>query len=199
MKRLILVLLAVALVAAPAALAKGASEATITGPAIGDGITLAGEGQAGGEQLLQLAEHAGFFPAVFVTTPNPMRQKPPAGRRGPRYEIEYTMPGPDSRVVSRLTQELYPYASPAPLTYMAPGQTYFGAEKTVGGWYVAGPALRDDLVAVGLPETAPVGDGGGRDVPWAWIAAACLVGLLAATATVVVRSRRRSAPAPLAG
>jgi hypothetical protein len=65
------------------ALAKGASEATITGPGLGDGITLAGEGQLGGERLMQLAEAAGFFPALFATTPNPMRTARPAGELGP--------------------------------------------------------------------------------------------------------------------
>ena len=63
--RLLLIALALGLAIPGAALGKGASEATITGPGIGDGITLAGEGQTGGEQLMQLAEHAGFFAAVF--------------------------------------------------------------------------------------------------------------------------------------
>jgi len=45
-------ILGIAVLLMPAgALAKGASEATITGPGLGDGITLAGEGQ-GGDQLM---------------------------------------------------------------------------------------------------------------------------------------------------
>ena len=80
---------------ATSALAKGASEATITGPGLGDGITLAGEGQLGGERLMQLAEAAGFFPALFVTTPNPMHPARPAGELGPRYTIAYQLPGPE--------------------------------------------------------------------------------------------------------
>src|SRR4026207_1930888 len=83
---------------ATSALAKGASEATITGPGLGDGITLAGEGQPGGVQLMQLAEAAGFFPALFAPTPNPLQTPRPTGELGPRYTIAYQLPGPDGRL-----------------------------------------------------------------------------------------------------
>ena len=56
MKQLVLFSATVALVAAfipTSALAKGATEAKITGPGLGNGITLAGEGQVGGTQLMQ--------------------------------------------------------------------------------------------------------------------------------------------------
>jgi hypothetical protein len=68
MKRLGVVPFAIALLAAlvpTAALAKGASEAEITGPGLEHPISLAGEGQSGGEQLMQIAEAAGFFAATF--------------------------------------------------------------------------------------------------------------------------------------
>ena len=97
MKRLVLFSVAVGLAAtlvATSALGKGASRAKITGPALGKGITLAGEEQVGGGQLMQLAEAAGFFPAVFVTDPNPMLFTRPQGALGPRYaneEIEATL------------------------------------------------------------------------------------------------------------
>ena len=48
----------------------------------------------GGLQLMQIAEDAGFFPSVFVTTPNPMLSERPQGELGPRYTITYAMPGP---------------------------------------------------------------------------------------------------------
>lgn len=148
---------AIALVVTTSALAKGASEATITGPGLGAGIRLAGEGQPGGERLMQLAEDAGFFPSVFLTSPNPMLSTQPRGELGPRYTIVYVMPGPSGRDLIR--QDIYPYATPRPVTHMDPGQSYYEGQKTVGGWYLAGTALKDDLVAVGLPVSAPASDG----------------------------------------
>lgn len=194
MKRLVLALAASALAAVlvPAAsLAKGASEATITGPGLGDGITLAGENSPNGGALMELAESAGFFPAVFATTPNPMLTKRPKGSLGPRYTITYTMPGPNSDV-SRIRQDLYPYATPAPVSYVKPGQPFFETEKTFGGWFVSNAFLKQQLVAVGLPASPPAGDG--FDPPWV------VVGILAALAAVVtaagaLRLRRRPHPA----
>ena len=192
MKRLVSVVVAVAVLAAlvaTSALAKGASEAIITGPGLGDGINLAGEGDAGGGALMQIAEDAGFFPSVFATTPNPMLSKRPAGELGPSYTIRYTMPGPNG-VTNELVQDLYPYAHPTPITYMASGQRYFGTEKVVGGWFVASTTLTDELVTAGLPESAPTT--GGSGIPWTSIevAAAAIVALLAALGAVLVARRR---------
>ena len=196
MKRLIVLSAAVAFfagLATTSALAKGASEATITGPGLGDGIRLVGEGQVGGAQLMQLAEGAGFFPAVFLRSPNPMLSARPQGNLGPRYTITYVMPGPSG--VDELRQDLYPYARPSPVTYAEPGQRFFGTEKTVGGWYVATSELKDDLVAAGLPKTSPV-DGGGFDVPWTitGVVAAALA-VLTAVGVTVLHLRRRQRPA----
>ena len=109
---------------------------------------------------MRLAEEAGFFPAVFLTTPNPMLSKRPDGDLGPRYTIVYTMPGPNNDV-NEIRQDLYPYATPTPVTYVESGQRYFTTERTVGGWYVASQTLGNDLVAVGLPESPPQGEDGG--------------------------------------
>ena len=183
------------LLAPTAALAKGASEATITGPGLGDGIRLAGEGDPGGGALMQIAEDSGFFPAVFLTTPNPMLSERPDGELGPRYTIVYVMPGPSG--VDEIRQDVYPYATPSLVSYTKPGQAYFGTERTVGGWYVAGPTLKDDLVAVGLRATAPpVADDAGRETPWEAFGVLALFVALAGLGFVVVRSRRRSGAAP---
>jgi len=194
--KLVLVSAAVALLAAlvaTSALAKGASEARITGPGLAGGITLAGEGQVGGGQLMQLAEAAGFFPAVFVTSPNPMLSTRPQGELGLRYTITYAMPGPSG--VNELRQDLYPYAKPSPVTHMEPGQRFFGTEKTVGGWYVASTTLKDDLVSAGLPETPP-GDGGGSLAPWPVVGAVtAAVAALVVVGLAVLRNRRRTGPA----
>jgi hypothetical protein len=185
----------VVLLAPTAALAKGASEATITGPGLGDGIRLAVEGDPGGGALMQIAEDSGFFPAVFLTTPNPMLSERPDGELGPRYTIVYVMPGPSG--VDEIRQDVYPYATPSLVSYTKPGQPYFGTERTVGGWYVAGPPLKDDLVAVGLRATAPpVADDAGREFPWEAFGVLALLVALAGLGFVVVRSRRRSDAAP---
>jgi hypothetical protein len=122
---------------------------------------------------------------VFATTPNPMLSTRPAGELGPRYTITYTMPGPGG-VTDELVQDLYPYAHPTPVTYLQPGQGYFGTEKTVGGWYVASTTLKDELVAVGLPQGPPAG--GGSGIPWTAIeiAAAAIVTAAAALGAVLV-------------
>jgi hypothetical protein len=195
MKRLTLVAAASALAALlvpTATFGKGASQATIAGPGLGNGIALAGEGAPDGGTLMRLAESAGFFPSVFPTTPNPMLTKRPKGTLGPKYRITYTMPGPENDV-SKLTQDLYPFATPRPVSYMKPGQTFFGDQKTVGGWFVATAVLKRQLTAVGLPETPP--GGGGSNGPWIVLAAVAAAVAVFAAVLSVLRLRRRPHPA----
>ena len=145
---------------------------------------------------MQIADDSGCFPAVYHTTPKPMLSERPDGELGPRYTIVYVMPGP-SGVVDEIHQDVYPYATPSLVSYTKPGQPYFGTERTVGGWYVAGPTLKDDLVAVGLRATAPpVADDAGREIPWEAFGVLALLVALAGLGFVVVRSRRRSDAAP---
>jgi hypothetical protein len=181
------------------ALAKGASEATITGPGLDGPISLAGEGRPGGEQLMQIAESAGFFQAVFGQAPDPMLSEEPEGTLGPRYTITYVMPGPNNEL-DRLRQDVYPYATPNPLTYTAPDQPFWTTERTRGGWYVASSSFRDQLVAVGLPDNPTIGaaDDG---TPWTTVgalaAALALLGIV--IAVVFRRGRGRASGAPAAG
>lgn len=194
--RTALVLGALAALLAPAsALAKGASEATITGPGLGDGITLAGEGEANGEQLGQLAETAGFFMAVYGSYPSTLEDARPKGELGPRYTIEYTMPGPNNEL-DVIVQDLYPYANPSPVTYMPAGQRFFTTERTIGGWFVASALLKDQLIAAGLPQSPPGGSPDDGGAPWTVVALVTVVTALAALAALLFRSRRRSQPAP---
>jgi len=172
------------------ALGKGASEATIVGPGLPDPITLAGEGQPGGHPLEQIAGDAGFFPAVFVQSPDPMLDERPAGSLGPKYTVTYVMPGPNNEE-DELVQDLYPYASPSPVTYVAPGQPFWSTEGTRGGWFVASATLKDSLVAAGLPRDAPTGTAP-SDSPWTVVAPALLVvvvGALGALAAILIRRR----------
>jgi hypothetical protein len=150
MKRLLLVLAVAALASPTAALAKGPDEATITGPGLDKAITITGPEEEG-SPMMAFAEAAGFFPAVFTQQPNPMLPGRPKGDLGPRYRIDYNVPGPDGESFS-ITQDLYPYAEPYAVTYTKDGQQIFGM-TTPGGWW-SDSSLKDQLVALGLPKTA---------------------------------------------
>jgi hypothetical protein len=150
MKRLLVLAALAAFVLPATALAKGPDEAKITGPGLAKAITVSGPEEEG-SPMMAFAEAAGFFPAAFGQQPNPMLPSRPKGDLGPRYTIEYNVPGPDGGDFT-LKQDLYPYALPAAVTYMKPGQEIFDM-TTVGGWW-SDATLKDQLVALGLPKTA---------------------------------------------
>jgi hypothetical protein len=186
MKRLFFVLAAAALLA-PAALAKGPSQATVTGPGLSKAIVLKGLGDSS-----SLTEQAGFFPAVFGQSPSPMISRP-AGKLGPRFTIRYLVPGPSSKP-DRIKQDLYPYAVGGAVTYVKPGQPIFGS-KTTGGWYFAGSALKQTLVRAGLPKVAPhvasaSPSSSGSNL--ALVAGIGIPGALALAGAAVLVARRRS-------
>lgn len=198
MKRFLLISI-LALAVPAAALAKGASEATIEGPGLEGKVVVPGNGEDGGASTLgRLAELAGFFPAVFRQTPNPMLTARPGLRLGPRYTVRYVMPGP-SPTPSIIEQDVYPYAKPFPVSYTKPGQTYWDGQKTFGGWYQSTPELKQALTAIGLPATAPSGGGNAGF----WSSTPQLIGtfggiaaaVLAVAAIAVIVRRRRLQPA----
>jgi hypothetical protein len=187
MRRSLILVLAAALAVPAAAAAKGPESATIDGP--GGSITVSGDGEGGpGTPLGNLVENGGFFPAVFARSPDPMLARRPSGDLGPRYTVTYVVPGPGGD--SRIVQDLYPYAQPRAVTYMRPGQRFWGGEQTHGGWYVA---TGDLTTSVGLPEAAPTGGGSSR---WRW-AAGALAAAVALAVVVLYRRipRTRAAPA----
>lgn len=181
MKRLLFVLCAAALLA-PAALAKGPSEASIMGPGLSKAITFKGMDDAS-----RLTENAGVFPAVFGQTPSPMLKGRPAGKLGPKYTIRYVVPGGNSQTF-HLSQDLYPYAVAGAVTYMRPGQPIFGA-RTTGGWYPAGAALKELLVRAGLPKSTPRASSGTN---FALVAGIGIPGGLALAGAALLVARRRS-------
>jgi hypothetical protein len=195
MRRLALLAIAVAGFALGAtAHAKGPVAATIDGPGTGGGISI-GRGGDAPVWLGTIAQQSGLFPAVFARTPDPMLKIRPRGDLGPRYTVTYNLPGPNGPE-NRIRQDLYPYAPQGPVTYIAPGQRFFGTRSTHGGWYQAAPALKDTLVEAGLPRTAPSGSSGeggtGFTDFWPAFAAALALGLVALTA-VAMRRRPRTA------
>jgi hypothetical protein len=145
---------AVALLLPGTATAKGPSEATITGPGISVMTPLVfrggGEGDTSTDLGLLVAE-SGFFPQTFGQSPDPMLRKRPTGL-GTQYTVTYTVPGPST---DTLRQELYPYASGGPVSFMEPGQKIW-SQTTHGGWYRGTATLKTRLVAAGLPRADPV-------------------------------------------
>jgi hypothetical protein len=198
MKSALLLLAALALALPTAALAKGPAAASIDGPGSGGGINISGDGESGGTPLGDLTQQAGFFPASFGQEPNPMLPARPKGDLGPKYTITYTVPGPNNET-DTLKQDLYPYAANGPVTYMEPGQKFFGTEETRGGWYQAPVTLKDTLFEAGLPKTAPSGSASDDSALVSSELLGALVGaaLLFAGATLVFM-RRRTRPAAAA-
>ena len=200
MKRLSVLALAVfaALAASSAALGKGASQATINGPGLKKGGLViksdSGGDPSSGSRLGQLAEAAGFFPAVFNQSPDPMLRDRPKGTLGPKYTVEYVMPGPDG-TSSTIRQDLYPYAKPYALSYTKPGQHFWDrGQGTHGGWFMTTSAIRTTL---GLPPQAPVGSpGDGSDwLRWVAISITVAAGLALLGVLSLVALRRRPGPA----
>jgi hypothetical protein len=108
----------------------------------------------------------------------------PTTELGPRYTITYTLPGPTTR---GLRQDLYPYAAGGSVTYTKPGQPFFDGQRTRGGWYVAPARLKETLVALGLPPTAP--DASRHRVRHVWMLAPLGAVFLAALPLVARRRR----------
>jgi LPXTG-motif cell wall-anchored protein len=89
---------------------------------------------------------------------------------------------------------VYPYAQGGPVTYMEPGQPFFGMDETRGGWFRGSPELKQALDA-GLPSTAPSGDSNSTftlDSAWS-LATGVVLALLAGLGLLAVRRRRTAA------
>jgi hypothetical protein len=186
-----------ALVVASTAFAKGATQATIKGPGLKKGGLVlksdSGGDPSSGSRLGQLATAAGFFPAVFNQQPDPMLRERPKGTLGPKYTVEYIMPGPDGGT-STIRQDLYPYAKPYLLSYTKPGQPFFGSERTHGGWFQATSVLRTTLGLPAQPPSAGTGDGSGW-LRWVAVAITIAAGLALVATLSLVALRRRPGPA----
>jgi hypothetical protein len=189
-KRLILTAALAGLLVPATALAKEPSAASISGPGFEKTLRAPENEHFTSEPLGRLTDAAGFFPAAFGQSPDPMLPGRPAGSLGPRYTIVWTVPQPGH--THRIRQDLYPYAEGGALTYMKPGQAIFGAQ-TQGGWYRA-YGLKQELVRLGLPAR-PAQDAAGSG--YALFAGIGIPGALALTGAffLVRRSRlRREAP-----
>src|SRR5439155_2955889 len=147
MKRLMLAVIAAALLVPATATAKEPSEASISGPGFSKTLKPQAAGDFSNTALGHLTFRSGFFPAAVGQIPDPMLSGRPAGKLGPRYTIVWTVPGGGN--THRIRQDIYPYARGGAVTYMKPGQPIFDM-RTRGGWYTA-TGLKQLLVHEGLP------------------------------------------------
>jgi hypothetical protein len=193
MKRAFLILAIAALALPAAALGKGPSGASIDGPG-GDGINFTGDGESGGTALGDLTQQAGFFAATFGQEPDPMLASRPEGNLGPKYTITYTVPGPNNEL-DKLRQDVYPYAPGGPVTYMEPGQGFFGTERTRGGWYQGTDALKQTLVSAGLPARPVADSGGGTSFSTNLFSLVAVALFVVAVTAIFLRRRERPATA----
>lgn len=136
--------IAAAITLATPALAKGPSQARITGPGLTHATVVSGNGEPGQEgKLSTLAVQTGLFFVLFgpnAGAPPQLRTPSPKGSLGPQYTIIYTVPGgitshPDEQF-GQIRQDLLPTGGrrparlyttkpahwPIPGVWMAPGQ-----------------------------------------------------------------------------
>src|SRR6516165_10114046 len=197
------------------ALAKGPSQASITGPGLAHTIVVSGTGEPGQQgRLSTLALETGLFTAMFggaVTvaheTPRQLRPPPPDASLGPRYTITYTVPGVTPRPgeqFGRIRQDLYPRAAGGLLVYTPRGQNGFGGLLSVTGWLRASPRLARTLAQLGIspPAGTPAAaahlvaaqQAGSRAVSWL-IASAAAIAAAALAGTVLLLRHRKPAGA----
>ena len=155
--------IAVTAALATPALAKGATQASITGPGLVRPVTVSAQGEAlpgQGDTLSSLAEQTGLFTVLFgpdggtSAEPSPLRTPPAAASLGPKYTVTYTVPGVTSQAgqqAGRIRQDLYPRAADGPVIYTPPGQAGFGQPLQVTGWLRGSPGLTRTLARLGVP------------------------------------------------
>ena len=180
---LVLAAFAAVLLLPATAAAKGPSEASISGGGLAKAIVITGNGETDQTPLGRMTTEAGFFPAAFGQSPDPMLHHRPSGPLGPRLTIHYVVPGGDNTTF-HVTQYAYPFAHGGAVTYMKPGQPVFGM-ATIGGWYRA-YGLRRTLVSQGVPARAQEGSSGMN------LALLAIPGAVVLAGTALFFRRRRS-------
>src|SRR5215469_13555122 len=148
--------IATVLALATPALAKGPSQARITGPGLAHPIVVSGNGEPGQPGMLgTLAMQTRLFSVMFgpnVPVPPQLRTPPQTASLGPRYTIIYTVYGEFTRPgkqFGQIRQDLYPRADGGPVIYTPPSQP--GGPLPVFGWFRASRHLPRTLAKLGVP------------------------------------------------
>lgn len=185
-----------ALVLPAAALAKGPTAATITGPGLEQPLKLGGGPHAlrNGAPMEVLMTRGGFFQVAWGGQPGRTLRKAPTTSLGPKYRVVYLVPGPSGND-DRIRQDIYPFASGGPVTYTPAGQPFFDTRRTIGGWFRARPQLTTMLVAAGLPEPAEGGTPAADDDASPPVGLLALVATLGLAGVAAIAFRRRARPA----
>lgn len=153
------------------ALAKGTTQASITGPGLGRPVTVsaaAGSEALPGQEdaLSSLADQTGLFTVLFGPgigdvhmpgKPSLLRTPPAAATLGPRYTVIYTVPGitpAPGQASNQIRQYLYPRAAGGPVIYTPPGQHGFGQPLQATGWLRGAPQLTATLTRLVVPAGA---------------------------------------------
>jgi hypothetical protein len=193
--------IAAAITLAAPALAKGPSQASITGPGLAHPVVVSGPGETQG-RLGNLALETGLFTAMFGTqvvvayqTPQPLRTPPPAASLGPRYTIVYTVPGvapQHGEQYGTIRQYIYPLAPGGPATYTPPRQQGFGGSVlSVTGWLRATSRLTRTFTQLGIRPRAQAAPQAGSGTPaWLIALAATLAAAALAGGALWLRHRR---------
>ena len=200
--------IAAALTLATPALAKGPSQARITGPGLAHAIVVSGNGEPGMlSKLATLAGQTSLFTVMFgaggsVPAPVRLRTALPRASFGPRYTVIYTVPGvtpQPGEQFGRIRQDLYPLAAGGPVIYTPPGQPGFGQQLQVTGWLRASSQLTRTLARLGVPlrpgthtarqthlppgtHPAAAQQAGSRTLAWLTASAAAIAAAAAGTA-----------------
>jgi hypothetical protein len=183
--------IAVTVALASPALAKGTTQASITGPGLAHPVTVSvaagSEALPGqGDALSSLADQTGLFTVLFGPSigdvrmpdmPSRLRTPPAAATLGPKYTVTYTVPGitpAPGQPSDQIRQYLYPRAAGGPVIYTPPGQQGLGRPLQATGWLRGTPQLTATLTRLGIPAGAslPSAPSSAASVPAAPIPAA---------------------------
>jgi hypothetical protein len=164
--------IAITVTLATPALAKGTTQASITGPGLARPVTVsaaAGSETLPGQDdaLSSLADQTGLFTVLFgpdlgdVHMPGKpsLLRTPPAAALGPRYTVIYTVPGitpAPGQASNQIRQYLYPSAAGGPVIYTPPGQQGLGQPLQATGWLRGTPQLTATLTRLGIPAGIPL-------------------------------------------
>ena len=183
--------IAVTVALATPALAKGTTQASITGPGLAHPVTVSvaagSEALPGqGDALSSLADQTGLFTVLFGPSfgdvrmpdmPSRLRPPPAAATLGPQYTVTYTVPGiapAPGQASDQIRQYLYPRAAGGPVIYTLPGQQGLGQPLQATGWLRGTPQLTATLTRLGIPSGAslPSAPSSAASVPAAPVPAA---------------------------